>query len=119
MEIRRIVPDLHTSDPERARAFYAGLGLATVMDHGWVVALAPPDAPPDAPSAQLMLMTRDASAAVDPDVSIEVSDVDAAYAAMTEAGAPIVHEIRDEPWGVRRFFVRDPDGHVVNVLGHR
>ncbi|HEY3683261.1 MAG TPA: VOC family protein [Streptosporangiaceae bacterium] len=115
MDIRRIVPDLHTSDPERARAFYAGLGLAPVMDHGWVVALAPPGAT----SPQLMLMTRDASAAVDPDVSIEVSDVDAAYAAMTQAGAPVVHEIRDEPWGVRRFFVRDPDGHVVNVLGHR
>ena len=25
---------------------------------------------------------------------------------------------RDEPWGVRRFFVRDPRGTVVNILSH-
>jgi hypothetical protein len=31
----------------------------------------------------------------------------------------IVHPLTDEPWGVRRFFVRDPTGVVVNVLGHR
>ena len=24
----------------------------------------------------------------------------------------------DEPWGVRRFFVRDPQGVVVSVLAH-
>ncbi len=24
----------------------------------------------------------------------------------------------DEPWGIRRFFVRDPDGVVVNVASH-
>lgn len=116
MSIRRIVPDLHTADPSRSRAFYGRLGLDTVMDHGWVVALAPPGAPG---AVQLMLMTRDASAPVDPDVSIEVTDVDAAFAAMRDAGAPIVHPLTDEPWGVRRFFVRDPDGHVVNVLSHR
>ena len=34
------------------------------------------------------------------------------------AGDEIVHPLTDEPWGVRRFFVRDPDGNVVNVLSH-
>lgn len=116
MNVRRIVPDLHTSDPARARAFYEPLGLVPVMDHGWVLALAPPDA---GPRAQLMLMTRDATAKTDPDVSIEVTDADAAYAALAASGAPIVHDLRDEPWGVRRFFTRDPDGHVVNILHHR
>jgi hypothetical protein len=29
-----------------------------------------------------------------------------------------VHPITDEQWGVRRFFVRDPDGKVVNVVSH-
>jgi len=33
-------------------------------------------------------------------------------------GAQIVHPLTDEPWGVRRFFVRDPDGNIVNVLAH-
>lgn len=116
MSVRRIVADLHVADPSRSRAFYGTLGLDTVMDHGWVVTLAPPAGPG---GVQLTLMTRDASAPVDPDVSIEVADVDAAFAAMRDAGAPIVHPLTDEPWGVRRFFVRDPDGHVVNVLAHR
>jgi len=54
-----------------------------------------------------------------PVASIEVDDVDAAYALAVERGAEIVHPLTDEPWGVRRFFVRDPDGHVLNVLSHR
>lgn len=61
-------------------------------------------------------MTHDASAPVVPEVSIQVADVDAAHAAALARGAEIVHPLTDEPWGVRRFFVRDPDGHVINVL---
>ncbi|AQW55329.1 glyoxalase [Streptomyces hygroscopicus] len=54
-----------------------------------------------------------------PDVSVEVDDVDAAYAVMCDRGAGIVHSLRDEERGVRRFFVRDPNGRVINVLSHR
>jgi len=25
-----------------------------------------------------------------------------------------VYPLTDEPWGVRRFFVRDPDGEVLD-----
>ncbi|WP_425567903.1 VOC family protein [Plantactinospora mayteni] len=64
-------------------------------------------------------MTKDAAASVNPDLSVEVDDVDAAYEAVRATGAEIVHPITDERWGVRRFFVRDPDGKVVNVVGHR
>lgn len=52
----------------------------------------------------------------DPRLSVEVADVDAVYAAA--AGADVVFAPRDEEWGVRRFFVRDPDGRVVNVMAH-
>lgn len=62
---------------------------------------------------------HDATAAVNPTVSIEVDDVDAAYQAAVDAGAEIVHPLSDEDWGVRRFFFTDPAGHVVNVLSHR
>ncbi|GAB7065677.1 hypothetical protein JCM12681A_73870 [Streptomyces mexicanus] len=41
------------------------------------------------------------------------------YAVMRASGAEIIHPLQDEEWGVRRFFVRDPSGRVVNVLGHR
>lgn len=66
-------------------------------------------------------MTHDATAPVVPSVSLQVDDdddVDACHAAATRVGAEIVHPLTDEPWGVRRFFVRDPDGHVINVLSH-
>ena len=81
---------------------------------GWIVTLAAPGNP----KLQISLMSEDATAPVVPVASIEVDDVDAAYALAVERGAEIVHPLTDEPWGVRRFFVRDPDGHVVNVLEH-
>ncbi|GAA2606287.1 VOC family protein [Actinomadura fulvescens] len=114
MKIRRVVPDLRSADLEAARAFYARLGLREVMNLGWVSTLASPDNP----TAQIILVRHD-EPAPQPTMSVEVDDVDGAYEAMVEAGQEIVYELRDEPWGVRRFFVRDPDGHVINVLGHR
>ncbi len=117
MTIRRITPDIHTKDPDRSKAFYASLGLAEVMDLGWAVIMASPSNP----TAQVVLITEDASAPVVADLSIELPDaaaVEAAYEAMSAAGAEIVHPLSSEQWGVRRFFVRDPDGKVVNVVTH-
>jgi len=39
--------------------------------------------------------------------------------AMSAAGIPIECGPTDEPWGVRRFYVRDPFGKLFNVLAHR
>ncbi len=115
MAVRRVVPDLNSTSLEEAKAFYTQvLGLQVVMDHGWIVTLADPERH----ELQLSIMTHDASAPVVPAVSIEVDDVDASYQAARAAGAEIVHELTEEPWGVRRFFVRDPDGHVINILTH-
>jgi uncharacterized glyoxalase superfamily protein PhnB len=113
--VRRVVPHLATRSLDEAKHFYGEvLGLRPVMDHGWIVTLADPDSP----TAQLSLMTHDDTAPVIPAASIEVDDVDACHAAAIGAGAEIVHPLTDEPWGVRRFFVRDPDGHVINILAH-
>lgn len=115
MAVRRIVPNLRTDDPGASRDFYSGLlGLEVVMDHGWIATLAAPGRP----DVQLSVMGDDASAPVAPDVSIEVEDVDAVHAEAVRRGLEVVHPLTDEPWGVRRFFVRDPTGTVVNVLGH-
>jgi catechol 2,3-dioxygenase-like lactoylglutathione lyase family enzyme len=115
MAVSRIVPDLKSMSLEAAKAFYTEvLGLQVVMDHGWIVTLADPGRP----HVQLSLMTHDATAPVVPIASIQVDDVEASYQAARAAGAEIVHELTEEPWGVRRFFVRDPDGHVINVLAH-
>jgi catechol 2,3-dioxygenase-like lactoylglutathione lyase family enzyme len=115
MAVTRIVPDLHCDALEAAVEFYvAVLGLQVVMDHGWIVTLASPDRP----EVQLSLMTHDETASVVPVASIQVDDVDAAYDEARRRGAEIVHPLTDEPWGVRRFFARDPDGNVINVLAH-
>ena len=115
MTVRRVVPDIRSDALEESRDFYGLLGLVEVMNLGWVMTLASPDNP----TAQVILMGPDATAAVQPDLSIEVDDVDAVHAAVVAQGAEIVHSLRDEPWGVRRFFVRDPNGRVVNVVSHR
>ncbi|KAB2361774.1 MULTISPECIES: VOC family protein [Actinomadura] len=115
MTVRRVVPNVRSDAAGKNREFYGLLGFEEVMDLGWVMTLASPDVP----TAQINVMTADRSAPVDPDISVEVDDVDAAYAAMRERGAEIVHPLQDEEWGVRRFFVRDPDGRVINVVTHR
>jgi predicted enzyme related to lactoylglutathione lyase len=116
VRVRRIVPDLHADDPAAARSFYEDvLGLEVAMDFGWIVTFA---APGDG-RVQLSVMTRDASAPVRPDISIEVDDVDAVHATAVRLGHEIVHPLTDEPWGVRRFFVREPTGKVLNILSHR
>jgi len=53
-----------------------------------------------------------------PDLSIEVDNVDAALQGMREAGFQIEYGPADEPWGVRRFYVRDPFGKLINILSH-
>ncbi|AHC27285.1 MULTISPECIES: VOC family protein [Mycobacteriaceae] len=115
MTVGRVVPILTVPDVDAARAAYiATLGLTEVMNHGWIVTLADADH-----RHQLSLMTRDQTAPVNPTVSVEVDDVDAAYQAAVAAGLTIVHPLSDEPWGVRRFFFADAAGNIVNVLSHR
>jgi uncharacterized glyoxalase superfamily protein PhnB len=112
MAVTRIVPDITSVDIPRSKEFYGLLGLEERMDLGWTTILGPSGKP----DVQLLLMGRDESAPVNPDISVGVDDVDAMYETMVGAGAEIVHTLRDEPWGVRRFFVRDPNGKVVNVV---
>ena len=116
MAIRRTVPNVRSTDPAASREFYVDvLGLEVAMDQGWITTFAAPGNP----SAQISVMTEDASAPVLPDISVEVDDVDAVHGAAVSRGYEIVHPLTDELWGVRRFFVREPNGKVVNVLSHR
>ncbi|MEU2791263.1 VOC family protein [Streptomyces sp. NPDC007100] len=115
MAVRRVVPNVETEAVRESRDFYGLLGFEEVMNHGWIMTLASPSHP----AAQVSFMAADKTAPCTPDMSVEVDDVDAVYALVRESGAEIVHPLQDEEWGVRRFFVRDPGGRVVNVLGHR
>jgi len=114
--IRRVVPHLHTGDGPASRDFYAGfLGFEVAMDLGWIVTLASPSNP----TAQVNLYGEATpSASLQPLLSVEVDDVDAIHAEAVRRGIDIVRPLTDESWGVRRFFARDPDGNVVNILSH-
>ncbi len=114
--VRRVVANLATPDPAGLAAFYrAVFDLELAMDHGWIVTLAS-DAANMTP--QVSLASEGGSGTPVPQLSIEVDDVAGAYARVQALGAPVEYPLTDEPWGVRRFFVRDPAGHLLNVLAH-
>jgi hypothetical protein len=53
-----------------------------------------------------------------PDLSIEIDNLDEVYQRALAAGFPIEYGPVTEPWGVRRFYTRDPVGRLVNILSH-
>jgi len=113
--VRRIVANIAADRVSEAHVFYRDmLGLDVVMDMGWIVTFASDaQAPP-----QLSVMSEGGSGSVVPDLSIEVDDVEAVYRRAKVAGIEIVYDIVTEPWGVRRFYVRDPFGKIINILSH-
>lgn len=115
MTVKRIVANIEAADPEQARAFYGDLlGLDIVMDHGWIMTYAAPgDMRP-----QISIASEGGSGTPVPDLSIEVDDLDEMLERVKAAGFEVVYGPADEPWGVRRFYVRDPFGRLVNILMH-
>lgn len=116
MSIRRVTPNIKAERLDESHQFYVEvLGLDLKMDLGWIATFVSSANP----TAQISVLTHDATASEHPDVSVEVEDVDAVHAKAVERGLEIVHPLTDEPWGVRRFFVRDPNGKVINVMTHK
>lgn len=116
MNVRRIVPNINAADPSASRLFYEGvLGLDTAMDMGWIITFASPSNP----TAQVSVVASDSRNEPHADISVEVADVDACHAAAQLRSFSIIYPLTDEPWGVRRFFVRDPNGIIVNVVSHK
>ena len=116
MRVTGINANLSVADIAAARDFYAGyLGLSVEeFNLGWVARFRSPSG-----EASVQLVTRDATASYDSVISVHVgAGVDVAYAEAKRRGYEIVHALTEEPWGVRRFFVRDPDGNVINVVNH-
>lgn len=116
MTVRRIVANIHAETPAAAQRFYgAFLGLDCVMDHGWIATFASGEQA----LVQVSVASEGGSGTPVPQLSIEVDDAEAYYARAQAMGFEIVYAITDEPWGVRRFYVRDPFGAIVNILSHR
>lgn len=115
MVVKRIVADIATDDVAGLRDFYMTLfDLDVVMDLGWIATLSSGQIA----SVQISVASKGGSGTPVPDLSIEVDDVNAVHAKAVGIGLPIDYGPVDEPWGVRRFFVRDPAGKVLNVLAH-
>ena len=85
------------------------------MDLGWIVTLVSPENE----TAQISLSEGSPHQQDDyPVLTIEVADVDDINRRALNGQQEITMALRDEEWGVKRFFVRDPDGRVVNVMSH-
>ena len=116
MQVQRIVANVTTSDVARADAFYRDvLGLELVMDHGWLRTYGSPAEM----TVQVAFASQGGSDTPVPDLSIEVDDLDEAVRRVEAAGIAFVYWPVNEPWGVRRFYVRDPFGKLVNILTHQ
>jgi catechol 2,3-dioxygenase-like lactoylglutathione lyase family enzyme len=115
MKVKRIIADIHTQDIAAAKRFYHDiLGLELLMDQGWIATYGSREKM----SIQISFASQDGSGTPTPDLSIEVDDLDAALERMNKAGFPIEYGPTEEPWGVRRFYVRDPFGKLINILSH-
>jgi predicted enzyme related to lactoylglutathione lyase len=116
MTVKRIVANVAAQSVAEVGKFYADLfGLEVAMDHGWIVTLASREQA----ITQISVASEGGSGTPVPDISIEVDDVDSIYVRAKAGGHQIAYELTDEPWGVRRFYVRDPTGKLLNVLSHR
>ncbi|HBX5720505.1 TPA: glyoxalase [Klebsiella pneumoniae] len=116
MAVKRIIANIATPHPEAARTFYCDiLGLEAVMDHGWIITFA---APAIDSSPQVSIASEGGSGTAVPDLSVEVDNLEEVQQRAEKAGMKVEYGPTDEPWVVRRFYVRDPFGRLINVLSH-
>ena len=109
-------------DLDAALAFYTDtLGLALGHRSG-------PYAQLDTGSCRLALFEREAMAETLGvpsrdvpafEIGFKVDDVDAAFNALVDRGASPAVAPTDRPWGQRTAYVRDPDGHLVELAEDR
>jgi catechol 2,3-dioxygenase-like lactoylglutathione lyase family enzyme len=113
---RRVIAYADGENLDASRAFYVDV-------LGFEVAMEDPVLGLTAPAGRGGEVLVPAAGFHDPEprFGIDLGDpeaVDAAHAAAVERGLRVVYALRDEPWGVRRFFVEDPSGTIINVLAH-
>ena len=120
MEITELVPQLRTTDLERAihfytkqlgfvlrfryQDFYAGVSHGDRMVHLKLVGDADPGIDFVRSGRHLHLY-------------FGVRDINAAFRHVREAGVTIIEGISDRPWGTTEFVIEDPDGHTLYFGG--
>ncbi|WP_163527274.1 VOC family protein [Halobacillus ihumii] len=115
MKVKRIVANIETQEISKAKHFYGEvLGLEKLMDMGFIATYGSHEKM----DTQVSFLSEGGSGTPVPDLSIEVDDLEEALTRMQEAGISIEYGPAEESWGVRRFFVRDPFGKLLNILIH-
>ena len=115
MKVKRIVSNVAASGVDTAASFYREiLGLELLMDLGWIRTYGSSAKM----TIQVSVMSEGGSGTAVPDMSIEVDDIDEALSRVRKEGIAIEYGPAIEPWGVRRFYVRDPSGKLINILQH-
>lgn len=115
MAVRRIVTNIGTDRIAAAKAFYGDmLGMRVVMDLGWITTFASQAQT----NPQISVAVEGGSGTPVPDISVEVDNFEEVYQRALTAALTIEYGPTTEPWGVRRFYVQDPFGRLVNILAH-
>jgi len=116
--MRRIVPNIYSNDLEKSKLFYTEfLEMDLAMDMGWILTFVSKENK----TAQISIFRNEESKPLDNSaifLSVEVSDIDNWYERAKKEKIEIVYPITNESWGVRRFFVKDPNGVTINLLSH-
>ena len=121
MDLQSSYPVVVTEKLAESRDFYARLGFEVVFEASWFVyltvsgdsssgiAFMSPDHPsrpsgPESFSGDGILLT------------LQVEDAAGEHERLRRAGIELDHPLTDEPWGQRRFGLRDPAGVWVDVV---
>lgn len=116
--IFRIVPNIYSDDALKSKEFYIGfLGMKLAMDMDWILTFVSEENP----TAQVSIFKNKSNTPLNNSaifLSIELENVDEIHQTAIEQNIEIVYPIRNEPWGVRRFFVKGPNGETINILSH-
>jgi len=115
LKVKRIVTNVVTQHISKARHFYGEiLGMDELMNNEFIVTYGSGEKM----ETQISFLSEGGSGTPSPDLSIEVDDLNVALNRVKEAGIHIEYGPVKEPWGVRRFYVRDPFGKLINILVH-
>jgi uncharacterized glyoxalase superfamily protein PhnB len=117
MKFRRITPDITSNKIEESKKFYSEfVGLKLAMDMGWILTFVSESNP----TAQVNILCSDKQDIDNSNVaiSIESSDVSGLYKKALAEKLEIIYPLKVEDWGVKRFFVKDPNGVTVNIMCH-
>lgn len=119
MKLESAYPVVVTDRLAACRDFYVRwLGFAVVFEASWFVYLA------SGPSSVAFMTPDHPSQPPGPErfsgeglfLTLQVADAATEFARLKRAGAPFAHALNDEPWGQRRFALKDPSGMWIDVV---